>query len=252
MINEIPGITVDYDDSYNPMVISPNAPYGITFYMTKDTLLDVEVYKNFLDNAIAGFRHSAAYTLVKSDLMEQGLDHCQIMANITEDQVGSKGLEMHHNFLTIFDIALLITEHVINTVGIISTFDLMYLLEVEHREHRVPLVMLSETAHQMYHNNEDLIIPASMTTGDWLGLLRRYNKGITLRIAEKVSNFINESVNNIAYNTDIINELLAVRDYAESWGRYNEYGDNRQCVIDVNGNNNGEYNYSMQYLEKKY
>lgn len=250
MINDIPGISVEYDDSYNPMVISPNAPYGITFYMTRETLLDVEVYKNFLDNAIAGFRHSNAYTIVKSDLMEQGLDHCQVMANVTEEEVGARGLEMHHNFLTIFDIALLITEHVINTVGIISTFDLMYLLEVEHREHRVPLVMLSETVHQMYHNNEDLIIPASMTTGNWLELLKRYNKGITMKIAEKVSNFINESINNSEQNSNIINELLAVRDYAESWGRYNEYGDNRQSYISISDNN--QYKYDMSYLEQKY
>lgn len=250
MINDIPGITIEYDDSYNPMVISPNAPYGITFYMTRETLLDVEVYKNFLDNAIAGFRHSNAYTLIKSDLFDQGLDHCQIMSNITEEEVGSKGLEMHHNFLTIFDIALLITEHVINTVGIISTFDLMYLLEIEHREHRVPLVMLSETAHQMYHNNEDLVIPASMTTGNWLGLLQRYNKGITMKIAEKVSNFINESINNSGQNSEIISELLSVKDYAESWGRFNEYGDNRKSYISIN--DNSEYNYGMQYLEQKY
>lgn len=250
MINDIPGISVEYDDTYNPMVISPNAPYGITFYMTRETLLDVEVYKNFLDNAIAGFRHSNAYTIVKSDLMEQGLDHCQIMANVTEDEVGARGLEMHHNFLTIFDIALLITEHVINTVGVISTFDLMYLLEVEHREHRVPLVMLSETAHQMYHNNEDLIIPASMTTGNWLELLQRYNKGITMKIAEKVSNFINESINNSEENSQIITELLSVRDYAESWGIYNEYGDNRQSYIDVGPTN--QYSYNMSYLEQKY
>lgn len=250
MINDIPGITIEYDDSYNPMVISPNAPYGITFYMTREILLDVEVYKNFLDNAIAGFRHSNAYTLIKSDLIEQGLDHCQIMGNITEEEVGARGLEMHHNFLTIFDIALLITEHVINTVGIISTFDLMYLLEMEHREHRVPLVMLSETAHQMYHNNEDLIIPASMTTGDWLGLLKRYNKGITMKIAEKVCNFIDESVNNSGYNSEIINELLSVRDYAESWGRYNEYGDNRKSYISIDDGN--QYDYGMQYLEQKY
>ena len=249
MINEIPGIEVEYDDSYNPMVISPNAPYGITFYMTRETLMDVEVYKNFLDNAVAGFRHSVAYGIVKSDLMSQGLDHCQIMSNITEDKVGSKGLEMHHNFLTIFDIALLITEHVINTVGIISTFDLMYLLEIEHREHRVPLVMLSETVHEMYHNNEDFMIPASMTTGNWIGLLQRYNRGITPRIAEKVNDYISMSIENEESNSKVLKELLAVRDYAESWGRYNEYGDNRRAIIDSSA---VQYNYNMPYLEQKY
>ena len=97
MINDIPGITVEYDDSYNPMVISPNAPYGITFYMTRETMLDVEVYKNFLDNAIAGFRHSLVYKTIKSDLIEKGLDHCQVMSNITEEEVGASGLEIVHD-----------------------------------------------------------------------------------------------------------------------------------------------------------
>ena len=113
-MNDIPDIEVEYDDQYNPMVSSPNAPYSLPFYMTRETMIDVEVYKNFLDNAIAQFRHSKFYKNYKGYLMGLGLDHCQIMPNITEENVGSKGIEMNHNFLTIFDIALMITEHVLN------------------------------------------------------------------------------------------------------------------------------------------
>ena len=56
-MNNIPDIEVEYDDNYNPIVTSPNAPYGISFYQTRETMMDVEVYKSFLDNAISSFRH---------------------------------------------------------------------------------------------------------------------------------------------------------------------------------------------------
>ena len=51
-MNNIQDIDVEYDDTYNPMLNSPNAPYGLPFYMTRDTMIDVETYKSFLDNAI--------------------------------------------------------------------------------------------------------------------------------------------------------------------------------------------------------
>lgn len=250
-MSDIPDIEVEYDDNYNPMVISPNAPYGLPFYRTKETFVDVEVYKHFLDNAIAQFRHSKFYKNYKSYLMSIGLDHCQIFSEINEDNVGARGIEMNHNFLTIFDIALLITEHVLNTVGYISTFDLIYLLKQEHRENRVPIVMLSETAHEMYHQNDDMTLPAQMCFGNWVELLQRYNRGITVRIAQKVINYIDRSVNEFSENAAVINDLLGIRQNVESWGRFNEYSDNRRIgTVTVNaiGTNSNYYN-SGYYLE---
>jgi hypothetical protein len=245
-MNNIPDIEVEYDDRYNPMVNSPNAPYALPFYQTRDTLIDVDVYKDFLNNAISTFRHSVFYKNYKSYLMSMGFDHCQVMPNVTEENVGSKGIEMNHNFLTIFDIALMITEHIINTIGYISTFDLVYILCEEHKANRIPIVMLSETAHEMYHNNDDMVLPASMCFGNWVELLQRYNKGITIRIAQKVMNYIDRSVNDEKLNNSVIQELLGTRDYVESWGRYNEYADNRRIgIININD----QYYNNMQYLE---
>ena len=253
-MNNIPDIEVEYDDQYNPMVNSPNAPYALPFYMTKDTMIDVEVYKAFLDNAISQFRkHGRFYKNYKSYLMELGLDHCQIYSNVNEDNVGSRGIEMNHNFLTIFDIALLITEHVLNTVGYISTFDLIYLLKLEHRENRVPIVMLSETVHEMYHQNEDLVFPAQMCFGYWIELLKRYSRGITPRIAQKVINYIDRSINdNDKLNSIAINDLLGLKQNVEGWSRYNEYADNRRIgVVNVN-NNYSQYYTDNYYLEDQY
>lgn len=248
-MNNIPDIEIEYDDQYNPMINSPNAPYGLPFYMTKDTMADVEVYKAFLDNAISQFRHSKTYKNYKSYLMGLGLDHCQVLSNVTEDNVGAKGIEMNHNFLTLFDIALLITEHVLNTYGYISTFDLIYLLKLEHKENHVPIVMLSETVHEMHHQNEDLVFPAQMCFGYWVELLKRYPRGITLNIAKKVINYINISINDSSLSTNATNELLGLKENIEGWGRYNEYADNRRIgIVDVTNYNN-QYNNYYPYLE---
>ena len=249
-MNNIQDIDVEYDDTYNPMLNSPNAPYGLPFYMTRDTMIDVEIYKSFLDNAISQFRHSKFYKNYKSYLMGLGLDHCQVLSNVNEDNVGARGIEMNHNFLTIFDIALMITEHVLNTVGYISTFDLIYLLKLEHRENRIPIVMLSETVHEMYHQNEDMVFPAQMCFGYWVELLQRYNRGITLNIAQKVINYIDRSIDDTDNLTSsAINDLLGLRENIEGWGMYNEYGDTRRIsVINVNNNYN-QYYTNYPYLE---
>ena len=249
-MNNVPDIEIEYDDNYNPMLNSPNAPYALPFYMTWDTMIDVEVYKSFLDNAISQFRHSKFYKNYKSYLMGLGLNHCQVLSGITEDNVGAKGIEMNHNFLTLFDIALLITEHTLNTVGYISTFDLIYLLKLEHKENRVPIVMLSETVHEMYHQNEDMILPAQMCFGYWVELLQKYSRGITLNIAKKVINYIDRSINNTDnLNESTINELFRLKNNIEGWGMYNEYADSRRIgTIDITNYNN-QYNNYYPYLE---
>ena len=201
-------------------IISPNAPYPLPFYQTKDTLIDVEKYKHFLDNSIARFRRSRSYKGYKSYLMTLGLNRCQILGNITDEMAE---VEMHHNFLTIYDIAILISQHVLNTVGIISTFDLVSLLIQEHKANNIPIVMLSKTAHQVYHDNPDFYIPLSMTFGQWWNLLSKYRYGITLDIAYKIVRYISNCQKNNEL-TDV--SFFRLKDDIRGWGEYNEYSNN--------------------------
>ena len=96
------------------------------------------------------FRRSRVYTNYKSYLYQLGMNRCQVFGNITSDMAT---IEMHHNMLTIFDIALILSEYVLKTTGRISTFDLVQLLKEEHKANNIALVMLSKTPHQVYHNN---------------------------------------------------------------------------------------------------
>lgn len=218
-----------------PAIYFPRCEYPLTFYQTRDTLADMDRYKTFIDNCTHRFRKSRTYKSYKSYLMSMGLDRCQVIGNI---QDGMANIEMHHNFLTIYDITILISQHILNTVGRCTTFDIVALLMQEHRNNNIPIVMLSETVHQLYHDNPDFYIPISMTFGKWWDLLIKYRYGITLDIAYKVVKYIQNCQRNNELNTV---EFFKLSDDIKNWGEYNEYNYyNNYCGNIVNygyGNN---------------
>lgn len=216
-----------------PAIFFPTSEFPILFYQTRDSLADIDKYKAFIDNCISRFRKSRMYKSYKSYLMSMGMDRCQINGNIQE---GMADIEMHHNFLTIYDITILISQHLLNTVGRCTTFDVISLLAQEHRLNNVPIVMLSKTAHQLYHDTPDFYIPISMTFGKWWDLLSKYKYGITLDIAYKVIKYINLCQKN--------NELMDIQFYhfsdeIKQWGEYNSYVycNNYSCYTDNNARN---------------
>lgn len=221
--NEIPDIQIEYSDKENPVLRSPNTYIECPFRQSQETFMDVDTYKKFLSNCIQRFRRSKTYTNYKHYLYDIGLDRCQLLGNIDSEMAT---IEMHHNFLNVFDITLLITEHLLKTIEHVTTFDVVKELKLAHRANEIPIVMLSKTAHQIYHNGEGVVLPARMCFGYWYDLLQTYNKGITLNIAQKIIYFIQCSIefeqeNN--YANDCSNTLLAVRDHVLEWRKYNEY-----------------------------
>jgi hypothetical protein len=227
-VNTFPDIYYD-NNLYNPMISSPNAPYAIFFYQTRETLnSDADVFKRFLDNAIARFRHSVTYTSYKSYLYDLGLNRCQMLSNINADM--DVKIEMHHNGLTIFDVALILTNHILATKGKISTFDLVLELKRVHKNNLVPLVMLCKTAHQMVHHNEDFFVPASMCFGFWTELLEQYKFGVNYGIAKKVYYFIKTSIEH-ENDPELNQKLLTLNSKVLEWAQFND------CAA-----NNNKYN----------
>lgn len=213
--NNYPDI-IQYDN-INPVVRSPYATSDLYFYQTRETFQDVDVLRSFLRNAESRFRASREYKAYKSYLIEVlGIDRCQYFGNVT---VEDADIELHHNVIGLFDICLLITLHVINTIGIISTFDLVQLLIQEHKANRVGVTFLSKTAHQQFTNDPNAYIPPEMTFGRWWELLSRYRYGITYDLANKVINYIKKSQNNtnISINLQLQDQIL-------SYAYFNEYG----------------------------
>lgn len=204
-------------DETNPTIRCPGSTLDISFYQTKQTLSDPEVYRRFLKNVEYRFRRCKEYKEYKSYLMSLGFTHCQVMGNIEADELVD--IELHHNILNLFDICILICEHVLNTVGYISSFDLIQLLINEHQSNRVAVVFLSKTAHEMYTNNPDAYIPPEMTFGKWWELLAKYKNGITFDIANKVNNYINKYRNNLPVSINIQQQEQIL-----NFAYLNEYG----------------------------
>ena len=207
----------------NPIVHSPNAVTDLYFYQTKETLMDVDTYRNFLKNCESRFRACKEYKLYKHYLIEYlGIDRCQIFGNVS---VEDAEIELHHNILGLFDICLLISSHIVNTIGYISTFDLIQLLIQEHWNNRVGITFLSKTAHQKFTNDPNAYLPPDMTFGKWWELLALYKYGITYDIANKVINYINKFNNQMPPSIQLMqnDEIL-------SYAYYNEYGMDRADI----------------------
>ena len=193
-------------NNFNPTLYSPNSPYQIMFAQTKESLMDVDVYRNFLYSAITRFRQSNFYRHYKAHLMQMGMDRCQLHPYLISDEEDSTAtLEMHHHVLTIFDIALVITEHILNTYGYITSFDLAYLLRQVHEQHKVCIVMLCKTCHQLYTNRND-----------------EFKYGITRDLAVKIYYMLKNDLQNADERDEKIKNMLAIRDKILDWSEYNE------------------------------
>ena len=204
-------------DKKNPTVHSPYATTDLYFYQTRETLQDVDTYRNFLKNAERRFRATRHYKAYKSYLMEYlGIDRCQEFGNIKSEDAT---IELHHNVLGLFDICLLITGHIVNTVGKITTYDLIQHLIIEHWENRVGVTFLSKTAHQIYTNDGDGYIPPEMTFGRWWELLSDYRYGITYEIANKILRYLKKYQDNTPISFD-----LKLQESILSYANFNEYG----------------------------
>lgn len=214
--NPLPDIE-SYQENQNPIITSPNSNFSISFYQTRESLMDIDVYRSFLKNCEMRFRRSVTYKNYKSFLISLGMDRCQVHGFITANMDGVD-IEMHHAILTLFDISLLISEHLLNTVGYVTTFDVVQALKEEHKLNNIALVMLSKTPHQVYHNSSsDFFIHPKMCFGKWPVLLEKYKYGLTQDVAFKLLYYLKKSIETDETND---NGLLQLRDKIKEWSDY--------------------------------
>lgn len=210
-MSQLPGI-VGYMDGDNPTLSSPYSPFIIQFYQTPDSLNNIEDYRIFLKNIESSFRMSREYKAIKARLIESGMSNCQIHGNLNNEMVT---IEMHHNMLTLFDLAMIITEHMVRTIGRVSSFDIERLLVDAHNNNEVLLVMLSKTPHQVYHNNSEFFLPFEMCIGEPWKFLEKYKYGITQDIAYKILRYLRQEEKNEGKVAD--QGLLNIRKSILSW-----------------------------------
>ena len=133
----------------NPMIYDQEQPNAIFFAQTRNTLIDTEIYSRFVYSCENNFRRSKFYKLYKSNIMNKGLNRDQFMAGITNDMAD---LELHHNFPTLKQATIMIIEHLLNTQGCVTTFEVVKLLEEAHRNNWMGVIILSKTQHQVFYH----------------------------------------------------------------------------------------------------
>ena len=195
----------------NPTLYSPSSPYSIAFYQTRDSLVDADTYRSFLKNIEMRVRKSVAYKNYKGFLMGNGLNHCQIHGYINSEMAD---LEMHHAIMTLFDIALMISEHFLNGTGYVSSFDVVQTIINEHKENNIALVMMTKTPHQLYHNDSSFFIHPDMCIGNWPLLIEKYKDGLTQDVAFKLLYYLKRAIE--LGETDDAG-LLELRDKIIDW-----------------------------------
>lgn len=214
--NDFPDI-MTYLNNGNPTLRSPSSVYEISLMQTKESLADIDGYAKFINNAISQFRHSRFYKGYKASLMELGLNHCSFLHNINSDMAE---IEMNHVILNIFDIALMICEHYINTYGQVSTFHIVGALREEHKRNRVPIIMMCKTVHELYHNDDLFYVHPNQIFGKWTELIKNYYNGITPEICNKLLYYIRMALKDTGSSD---NELLTLANEIKNWSESN-YG----------------------------
>lgn len=219
-----PGLLLTGNLIDNPEIYCQSMNYSIKFELDHDLRYDYEEYKKVIDSSIRNFRHSRTYKHYKKYLYNLGLDRCFFHPYIQAgDEEGEEvaTLEMHHCMLTIYDIAVLISEHYLNTIGKINEFDLSDMLKMEHVNNRVPLTILCKNCHQLYHDRF-LYIPIDMIFGQWWELLEKYKAGWNENIVRKVVQYLERGIGeNKTISTKERNKLLRLRQSIYDWSKRN-------------------------------
>lgn len=236
--NNYPDI-IKYCDNNNVILENTSSNESVYFLETKDTLSDIEYYGKFITDSINIFRSLKFYKGYKEHLYNSGLDHCQIMHNIDSNMAD---LEMNHVILTIFDIALLISEHYLNTIGYISTMILINQLRFVHSRNLVPLIMMSKTVHQIYHADDSFYVHPTQVYGKWIELLQTYSYGLTPEICYKVLFYLRKlNINELTQT----NGLLQIANSLTDWSNLNG---NRNIATRIETYNTGNNQFiGMSY-----
>ena len=149
----------------------------------------------------------------KCDLMNKGMYRDQRHASITSEMAD---LEMHHEFISLEFMAIMLTEHTLNAKGCINTMELISMLENVHRNNEIAVIMLDKTEHQVHHSDPTDFISISQCYGNPFAFLDKYIDGMTLDIAFKLLLHLKQEEQ---YGGSYSISAVRARDQILSWQR---------------------------------
>ena len=206
---------MDITMNNNPIIYDPSNEFGICFAQTRDTLMDTEIYKRFIYNIDNKFRRSQFWRDYKQHLYDLGLYRDQRHASITSEMVN---LEAHHNMISLEYMTIMITEHILNYKGCVTTFEVLQELEEANRNNQVCIIILDETEHQKYHSDPSEFISIRQCFGFPFDFISKYIDGMTLDISFKLLLQLKQEEQ---YNGSFSPSEVKARDQILSWQMYN-------------------------------
>lgn len=196
----------------NPIIADQSQPNAIFFAQTRESLIDTDIYSKFVYSCENNFRRSRFYKDYKCDIMNRGLYRDQMMASITSEMAD---LELHHHFPTLKQATIMITEHMLNTKGCVTTFEVVRALEEAHRNDWMSVITLSETQHQVFHSNPSNFISITQCAGDGFKFIDKYIDGMTLDISFKL--LLQLKLETEYNNKSFSPSMVKARDQILSW-----------------------------------
>jgi hypothetical protein len=171
-------ITIQADTGY----------YQLKYYKNRNDFQDMQVFSKFIRGAEKIIRMSDEYKAYKAYLINEiGLDHCAVMPGVTGEKAT---IELHHGpILTLYDYCSIILDSYLVNGEAISSIGLAKVVMQEHFDNHVQCVMLSKTAHQLFHSGK-LFIHPSQAWGDLNAFLDKYGDGVSHEQAETINNYL--------------------------------------------------------------
>lgn len=149
---------------------------------------DEKSFKHYMADLERVIRNSFEYrSLINYLRSTEGMDKCSFLENVVAEHGSKVRIELHHSPLTLYDICLTVlrkrqakNEDVdINSVA----EEVMYL----HYIGWVGLIPLSETVHEMVHN-QYVFVPTNLVRGNWRAFVESYHDFIGSETLDAIDN----------------------------------------------------------------
>lgn len=168
-------------------------------------LSDQKQYSKFLTRVEKVCRNSYEYRSLINYLRSfADMDKCSFMKYITNAESREIRIEIHHEPITLYDIVSIITQKRIANGECIDEEMVAKEVMWNHYILHVGLIPLSETVHEMVHN-QYLYIPSFAVLGYWREFLEEYKPYVTQDIFDKIDKLDKLSEE---YNTNKETEIL--------------------------------------------
>ena len=141
------------------------------------------------------------------------IDRCTILSNIPTDKL--KRVELHHHPLTLFEISKIVLEDALNWNYRLSPLLVAEKIIEHHYRNEIGLVPLAKTVHDLVHDGQIQIHPASIF-GDWKKFIRRYKRYMDQETIARIFAKINWNVDKEAKNIRTLNPDLLEWAYEDS------------------------------------